>query len=266
MISFGVSWIIWIPVALTGKDYQASSILLLAVLLGVFGPGLAAIILSYRSKNQDEIKDFWHRMFDLRRIRVEWVGLILILWPILHGIAILITWILGGTIPESELLKNVLQDPLSIPVIIILYLIQAGVEELGWRGYLLEKIQWKFGASASSLIIGLIHAIWHLPLFWMVGTNQFKMGFGLDFILYIISVISLSVFSTWCYLGNGHSTLAITLLHTTGNLSFDIFAYAPGSLKHRILVLIIMFGAIILLAYFPKRGWGKDDPEEEQSK
>lgn len=75
---------------------------------------------------------------------------------------------------------------------------------------------------------------------WLV---QIKMGFGFDFIVFVTFVISSAIITAWCYLDNGRSVLAVTLLNTIGNLSFDIFAYAPGTLKHLIYVSLMMLGA-----------------------
>ena len=250
ILGFAISWAVWIPVAITGKDYQSSPYLLAAVLVGAFGPGLAAIILTYTSRNLDEISDLRGRVFDFRRIPPGWFLIIFALWPALHGIAIGITRLLGKPIPDSPFLQELIQQPNTIPIILFLYLIQAGVEEIGWRGYLQDKLGKIFGPTRSSVIVGVIHAFWHLPLFWVVGTNQIKMGFGIDFIIFIAFVISSAIITAWCYLGNGRSILAATLLHTIGNLSFDIFAYAPGTLKHLVFVSLMVLGAIAVLFYF----------------
>jgi len=249
-LSFAFSWAIWIPVAIIGKDYQSSPYLLAAVLVGAFGPGLAAIILYYLSGDLEQINDFRQRIYDLRRIRSGWIIIILAIWPALHGIAIGITRLAGRQIPESPFLQEITNNPSTIPLVLFLYFIQAALEELGWRGYLQEKLTDPFGAGPSSIIVGLLHGIWHLPLFWVVGTNQIKMGFGLDFWIFIAFVLASSVYSAWCYLGNGRSILAAALLHTTGNLGFDIFAYAPGTFKHLIFVGLMVTGAILILLLF----------------
>jgi len=46
LLAYGLTWLFWIPVALTGQDYQASPVLLAVTLVGVFGPGAAGIILT----------------------------------------------------------------------------------------------------------------------------------------------------------------------------------------------------------------------------
>lgn len=250
LLGFALSWAIWIPVAITGRDYQSSPCLLTLVLVGAFGPGLAAIILNYLYREKEDPNDFRQRIFDLRRIRPSWLLIILALWPALHGVAVGITHLTGRPLPESPFLQEMLGQPSAIPMIIFMYFLQAGLEEIGWRGYLQEKLGRVFRPAGSSLLVGAIHAVWHLPLFWMVGTNQYQMGFGADFWIFILFVISSAVFSAWCYYGNNRSVLAVTLLHTVGNLSFDIFGYAPGTTKHLVFVLLSALGAALVIIHF----------------
>jgi membrane protease YdiL (CAAX protease family) len=252
-LSFAISWAVWIPLALTRVDYQSSPYLLAATLMGGFGPGLAAIIINYLDRDLDQITDFRQRIYDYKRIRPAWYLIILTLWPVLHGLAIGIATLLGQPIPESGFLAELLSQPNTIPLVIFLYFLQAGVEELGWRGYLQDKLGQRMGPAPSSLLVGVIRTVWHLPLFWVVGTNQIKMGFGINFLIFIAFVISSSVFSAWCYYGNQRSIMAATLLHTTSNLSFDIFAYAPGTIKHLAFVLLTILGAAVLIFFFQTR-------------
>ncbi len=263
-LSFAISWTIWIPVVLTRVDYQSSPYLLAAALVGAFGPGLAAILVYILARDIEQLTDFRQRIYDFKRIRPAWYLIILTLWPVLHGLAIGITTLLGQPIPESGFLAELLSQPNTIPLVIFLYFVQAGVEEIGWRGYLQEKLGQKMGPAPSSLLVGLIHTLWHLPLFWMVGTNQIEMGFGIDFLIFIAFVISSSVFSAWCYYGNQRSIMAATLLHTTSNLSFDIFAYSPGSTKHLAFVLLTVLGAVLIIINFQLK-IKKTQPSQETS-
>ena len=250
LLGFGFSWAVWIPIAFTGKDYQSSPFLLAAMLVGAFGPGLAAIILTYLNRDRDDFYEFGSRIYELGRIRPSWLLIILALWPALHLGAIGITRLAGAPIPDSPFLNELTALPNTIPLIIFMYFLQSGVEEVGWRGYLQEKLGNLFSLPLSALLTGLIHTLWHLPLFWVVGTNQIKMGFGPELLIFIALVISTAVFSAWCYYGNRRSVMAAALLHTAGNLSFDIFAYAPGTTKHLVFVLLSVFGAILVLIYF----------------
>ena len=59
LLAYGLTWVFWIPVSLTRQDYQESPLLLALVFLGVFGPGIAGIILTYYEGGQDGSRDFW---------------------------------------------------------------------------------------------------------------------------------------------------------------------------------------------------------------
>ncbi len=247
LVGFAISWSIWIPVACTGRDYQSTPLLLVGMLVGAFGPGLTAIILTFINREKHDFQDFQNRIYGLRRIRPYWILIILALWPALHAGAIGISQLFDAPIPDSPFLEELIAQPNTIPLIIFLYFLQAGVEEIGWRGYLQEKLGGLFSVPVSALLTGLFHTIWHLPLFWVVGSNQIKMGFGTDFLVFVVFVVSSAIYSAWCYYGNNRSIMAAALLHTTANLSFDIFAYAPGTLKHLIFVLLMAAGAVSLL-------------------
>ena len=78
------------------------------------------------------------------------------------------------------------------------------------------------------------------------------MGLGINFWLFVFQAIAFSVFATWCYLDNHHSTLAVILLHTAGNLSLDIFTFQAGTIKFWLYTLFMVVGAIIVSLVFLK--------------
>lgn len=68
VLAYGWAWLFWITIALTRQDYQESPLLLALMFLGVFGPGIAGILLTYREQGKAGGRDFWQRVFDFRRI------------------------------------------------------------------------------------------------------------------------------------------------------------------------------------------------------
>lgn len=253
LLAYGWTWLWLIPVALTRLDYQSSPLLLLIIFIGIFGPGLAGIILTYRDGDPEKRRDFWQRASDFRRIRFGWVAFMLLLWPALHLLSNILSKAWGSEPPASEMVKQVTAQPLLIPVIVILYFIQAGIEDLGWRGYMLEKVLRSWSPVNAALLVGVFHAFWHLPFFFIVGTNQIKMGFGFDFWLFVAQALSFSIYATWCYVDNRHSTLAAILLHTIGNLCNDIFTLPGGTLKFQLYTLFMVVGAIVISLVWLKR-------------
>jgi membrane protease YdiL (CAAX protease family) len=179
----------------------------------------------------------------------------------LHVLAIALNRLLGGRAPVFEFVKEMLSQPLTIPVILALYLIQAGLEELGWRGYMLDRVQRTENPSIASVILGICHALWHLPLFWMEGTNQKTWGFGLDLLLFVATVVGASFYASWCYNDNGRSTLAVTLLHFTGNVNLDVFS-APG-MQQRIYHGLVALGAVVIAAVWAIQDRSRPQPRSQ---
>jgi membrane protease YdiL (CAAX protease family) len=247
-LAYGVSWLCWTPVALIGRDFRESPVLMAVMFLGVFGPGAAGIFLTYRELGKEGGRDFWRRALDFRRIRPLWFVLILLLWPAMHLAAIAINGWMGGSQPEFAFIKQNASVTTALSVL-ILYVIQAGLEELGWRGYMLDRLQAVWSPLAASLVLGICHAFWHLPTMWIPGTGQSEWNFG----VFVGFIVSSSVFSTWCYNDNRRSTLAVILLHAMSNLASITFRL-PGPGEH-IFTVLLGLGAIIIAAIwmFPNR-------------
>jgi len=252
-LAYGLTWLFWIPVALTRQDYQASPILLAVVFLGVFGPGIAGIIMTYREQGKEGGRDFWRRVFDFRRISLKWYVLILFLFPALHTISIGINHWLGGDPPEFAFVKEAIAMPAGIVTVTILYLLQSALEELGWRGYMLDRLQAIWKPVTASLVLGIFHAFWHLPLFWIVGTNQSRYLSGVDFTLFVAFVVAGSFYNTWCYNDNNRSTLAVILLHTVANLALDTFLL-PGTGEY-IFKIVAAAGAVLIAIAWSLPSW-----------
>jgi len=252
-LAYGLAWIFWIPVALTRQDYQGSPLLMALMFLGVFGPGIAGILLTYREFGKEGGRDFWRRVFDFRRISFRWYALILLLYPALHLVAIAINHGLGGNPPQFAFIKEAVTIPAGIPLVVILYLLQAGLEELGWRGYMLDRLQAIWKPLTASLVLGVVHAFWHLPLFFIVGTNQSRYLSGIAFGIFIAFVLAGSIYSTWCYNDNHRSTLAVILLHTVANLSLDAFML-PGTGEY-ISKALVGLGALAVALTWMVSSW-----------
>jgi len=93
-------------------------------------------------------------------------------------------------------------------------------EEFGWRGYALDRLQEKYNALVSSVMLGFIWGLWHLPLFFM---PRQEMYYNVPILGFILGTIFFSIIFTWIYNNTSRSILAVLLLHTTGNLSHFIF-------------------------------------------
>jgi membrane protease YdiL (CAAX protease family) len=89
---------------------------------------------------------------------------------------------------------------------------QAG-EEIGWRGYALPRLAARFGLARGSVLLGVIWATWHLPLFFIPGTDTT----GQSFTVYLLGVTPLSVAIAWLYWRTNGSLLLTMLMHAVIN-------------------------------------------------
>jgi membrane protease YdiL (CAAX protease family) len=81
-------------------------------------------------------------------------------------------------------------------------------EEFGWRAYLLQKLTDRFGnARKAALLIGLIWAVWHMPLLFMgLGTDpniSDTRQIYIFVLIYPLSTISSSLLLAWATLRSG---------------------------------------------------------------
>jgi membrane protease YdiL (CAAX protease family) len=96
-----------------------------------------------------------------------------------------------------------------------------GLEEIGWRGFLLPKLLSIYSPLKSSLVIGVIWSLWHLPLWFVVGLPQQN----LKFIPFALSCIASSFVLTFIYMETNSIWLCI-LFHALDNACSYIFKYS----------------------------------------
>lgn len=138
-----------------------------------------------------------------------------------------------------------------VPAILISTPVQAG-EEIGWRGYALPRLAGRFGFARASLLLGLIWACWHLPLFFVPGADKY----GQSFPVWTLQVVALSVAITWLYAGAGGSLLLTMLMHSAVNQTVGIIPSAnpnPGNPFTLSVSLVMRLTAMFLwitAAYF----------------
>jgi len=197
IITFAFSWLFWIPKALIAQGWVDPSMVsdVLAFLnLGAYGPLVASFYLTYRTNGKSGVKELLKKGIDLT-FNKKWLIPILLLIPTISGGALLISKFLGSDLPNLPLIYA--------PYLIIywfVYLFFLGgplQEEFGWRGYALDRLQSQHTALTSSLLLGFIWAMWHMPL-------NFTTGIGDQYSLVIstvmgsvISLMLMSVFFTW---------------------------------------------------------------------
>ena len=224
-LTFIVSWSLWIASAAIQRldNPQPSGVAAiggLLYLLGVFAPALVALALTARAQGRAGVLSLLRPTL-LWSVGKRWYAFALGYMAAIKLTAALLHRIATGEWPafgHEPLYLMVIAIPFSTPV-------QAG-EEIGWRGYALSPLSMRLGLSGASVLLGLIWAFWHLPFFFISGTDKS----GQSFPVYLLSVTAISVAMAWLYWQANRSLLLTMLMHAAINNTKDIVPSAvPGA-------------------------------------
>jgi uncharacterized protein len=251
-ITFAFTWAFWIPAIILDLAFD-NTLGLLLLLLGLLGPGITGVALMKLLYTESAQRDFWDRVTNIRRIGIQWYLAVFLYAPILFAIAAGIDILLGGTgYLVADWVSQLTSNPAAFLPTLLFSTLPPVLEELGWRGYALDQLQRTRTALAAGLVLGVFWAAWHLPLFLIEGTNQHDaVGFlTIEFWLFMVGVVALSVAFTWIHNGTGGSILASILLHSwtnftlqtfEGTLRTDVLFYA-GTLWAFVVIVAIIYG------------------------
>ncbi|NKF50809.1 CPBP family intramembrane metalloprotease [Shewanella sp. WXL01] len=123
--------------------------------------------------------------------------------------------------------------------ILLTFLVVAIGEESGWRAWMLPKLQERFSPLLSTVFVGIVWGVWHLPLF-LIGQydDPPEMIFAKTG-----ACIMLGVIFTWLYNRSGGSLLMAVALHTTMNNTPKIL---PFSEQMGIFLLLAVISMIVV--------------------
>jgi len=243
LLSLVISWAVWIPEAvatLGGRDASVAAGGPLG-LLAVWGPGLSAILLSLMMAGKAGTRALFS---PIRRWRVgiQWYMLVILYPAAILFIARATDAVLGRSYELTFMpiltYFSTEQAMIMVPVALISVLPNTLGEELGWRGFALPKLQTKYNALVSSIILGLIWGIWHVPLWIVLGRT------GQALPIDAVNVIMPAILYTWVYNSTSGSLLLVWLFHfamnTTGYLLAPIPTFTDEILGWIIVVLVVI--------------------------
>ena len=101
-------------------------------------------------------------------------------------------------------------------------LIIGGLEEAGWMYILQPELDKKYGFVLSCVFVGIIWILWHIPLFFIPGTNH---GEGLiNFGMFAVQLMAFRFFNGAIYKISGKGRVFMCVLfHTMFNAASPMF-------------------------------------------
>lgn len=254
VMTFLFSWTFWGIIYASYRGILSSTIygryFLIFFMLGAFMPSVMSIIINGFFYGINGIKTLLKKL-TIWKVKPFFYIVVLLFAPALYYVPLFICNITGAGYKMPSNISN----PISILLNFLLVIFFGGplIEELGWRGFVLPRLQNKLNPIFSSLILGVIWACWHLPLFFFPGTSQY----GCPFVIFIIQCIGLAMLFTWVYNQTDGSLLLSIILHASWNCTegviflscLDAFNYFEKYSKYTA-CFIIMFLIVTLWIIF----------------
>lgn len=210
-VTLGFSFLVfWGPIALAGVktisfvDQSRGPVWAIVLfMIGGFTPSLVAIGMTGIHDGRRGLRELFRRVIQMR---LGWRWYLAAIVIVGGGAAAQVGMAraIGNAFDPSPIFA---QLGSAVPLIILGPL----SEELGWRGYAQERLQTRLSPLVSSLVIGVVWGLWHLPLFFIAGASQSVLG--LPFWSFLVGVTSASVIMGWLYANTGGSIWSAVFFH-----------------------------------------------------
>lgn len=246
------SWACWWLAVAAGPHlpHTFTTVLLMA---GVASIAAAAVVLTYRARDAARVRAYWRSLCDIRRPGVPGLLAAALLFPAVTLLASAIDALATGAPVLGPAVQVAGAGAIALLKVYAFGLVLGPLlEELGWRGYALTPLQLRYGALAGALLLAVIHASWHLPLFFIEGSAQH--GGGLlspDFWRFMVGILAFDLVVAALFNATGASVLAAVVCHISFNTAATILRLTPAAAAYRDGLNLVL--AILAMLYLRGR-------------
>jgi membrane protease YdiL (CAAX protease family) len=218
VLAFAFTWFFWGLQLLAVRDVIPA--LPGLTVIGTPGPLVAAVIVTAQENGRAGLRSLFSRVVRWR-VAPIWYA-VAILGPLVITLAAIALHVaLGGQPPSLGALIGGL--PVLLIYVVYMMIFVALGEEVGWRGYALPALQARYGALVSSVILGVMWGLWHLPQFF----NPDTFYSNIPFVLWLAFIVPFAILITWVYNSTGGSVLMAMFFHAVMNASTEVWKTIP---------------------------------------
>lgn len=243
-LAFGLSWASWGAAWLLGGDL-ADPVVFALFALGGFGPTLAALVLRAAGRRSPRTARWG--------AAGRWLPAAVGIGAAPAVLTALVVPSLGG--PTADLSAGAAAVAgAGGPLLFALVSLCAGPlsEEFGWRGYAQPRLRRRLSPLATSVVLGAVWAVWHLPLFALTGTWQSSLGLvSVEAVLFLLAMIPLSS-AYWLVSERLRGGVpAAVALHLVGNAALTFLAVTSPPAMAVYVGVIVLTSVLIHLVTRP---------------
>jgi membrane protease YdiL (CAAX protease family) len=251
LLAFAIAWLFWVPLVFldnAGPDRQPivrSPLVIALQTLGATAPVVSAIVVVGLTRGKRAVRQL---LGGLKRWRIGlwWYAAACLVVPALAVIGIGVRAAIGvdPPVPEGSALAAALADigwiavVLTFPLQLLLQCFGSPLlEEPGWRGFALPRVQNRIPAAWAALLVGALWGLWHLPLFLAFHDNLAN-----SFALITLH----GFFLGWLYI-NTRSLLIAVLGHASLGVANNTLSLPDQGVVQVVLTLAL---CTLILAFF----------------
>ncbi len=265
LMAYTFSWIVLIPFVLSAWGIMPTFFSFTFTLNPFLGPTLAAFIMTGITEGKAGVLRLLHRFIQWGA-GWQWYLFILLGIPALLLLGIIV---LPGALANFHGLPPPLLVSYPVSFVVIFFLGGSLGEEPGWRGFVLPRLQPRYGPLWGTLLLGVLWACWHLPHFLTPlqggGPGTSFATFLTNFPIFVLSTMAIAIIFTWVFNHTRGSLFIAILLHASINTSGALVALFPVlNVTSTDLAALIGFGVPALLIVILTRGRLGYQPSQEQ--
>jgi uncharacterized protein len=251
--SHGWTWLFWMISGLFGETvWQAPGVYFFYI--GGAGVFLGGVLMSWAAGGRVGLRDLGSRIINPRLVPWRWWLVILFLFPAIALLSAGIS-ILTGITPQpfdfSEA-RQLLANPIQLLTFAIFVLIIGPLpEEIGWRGFLLDRLQLRWNGLTASLVLAVVWASWHIPLFFLPGYFDAFGSAPPSFSNLFFGIVSVVLIYTWVYNNTNRSIMGVIVFHFLQNFTGEMMNLSEEARLVRT-ILTVVISLLVLWYWGPK--------------
>ena len=178
----------------------------------LLGPSISGIFLTWIVDGRSGLRNLFSRMF-LGSFPGRWYAMLPVPPVLILSVLLLLQSFISPVYAPNRFLIG------------ILFGLPAGfLEEIGWMGYAFPKMGSPNNRLAPGIVLGLLWALWHLPVVNFLGTATPHGAYWLHFFAaFAVAMTAMRVLISWMYT-NTRSVLLAQLMHVSSTGSLVIFS------------------------------------------
>ena len=207
-----------------------------------FGATIMAFVLTAISDGKQGVKELWGRLWT-RHVSLRWLLIALLIWPVVFLIVKLIAAVMDGT-PFYPIFGPFDEMVALFPGAFLFAIFNDFREDFGWFGYLLPRLQAKWNALVSGLVVGLFWGLMHLGNWLLPPGNPDRTD---SFVAFCLQIILASILYAWLFNNTGGKLLPVTLAHAMSNTVGGLMVIPDSYLLYANWALLIVVIPVVLI-------------------